>query len=197
MGKKLWTKSSNINRLRTFMDMGLPMTFKVAIDGGANIGAWTYALAAHFRKVIAFEPGKEAFGVLVKNTTGWTNIECHHKALMNTFGFISMKAPPGNDAMKARYVDWDDDGRVQAITIDSLELRRCGLIKLDLEGAEALALDGAVETIARCRPALVVEIQHSARFGIEPEAVHQKVLDMGYREAFRDAQDRFYVYGDE
>ena len=178
------------------MDMGLPMTSDVAIDGGANIGAWTYTLAAHFRKVIAFEPGKEAFEILVKNTMGWTNIKCRNQALMDKPGSISMKAPPGNDATKARYVDWDDDGRMQAITIDSLKLRSCGLIKLDLEGAEALALDGAVETIARCRPALVVEIQHSARFGIEPEAVHQKVLDMGYREAFRDAQDRFYVWSE-
>ena len=175
------------------MDMGLPMTFNVAIDGGANIGAWTYALAAHFRKVIAFEPVEETFGVLVKNTTGWTNIECHHKALMNVTGTISMKAPAHTDAPKARFAEWDDGGRVQAITIDSMKLRSCGLIKLDLEGAEALALDGAVETIARYHPALVVEIQHSARYGIEPEAVHQKVLDMGYREVFRDAQDRFYV----
>jgi len=197
VGKKSWKKGSNVQRVHEFMAMGLVKTSGTAIDGGASIGAWANVLARYFRKVIAFEPTPESFEILATNTRSIRVIECRNQALMDKPGFISMKAPIGNDAMKARYVDWDDDGRVQAITIDSLKLRRCGLIKLDLEGAEALALDGAAETIARCRPALVVEIQHSKRFGIEPEAVHQKVLDMGYREAFRDAQDRFYVYGDE
>jgi len=197
MGKKSWMKGSNARRVHEFMAMGLVKSSGTAIDGGASIGAWANVLAQYFRKVIAFEPTPIAFRILVTNTRNISAIKCCNQALMDKPGSISMKAPDGNDAMKARYVEWDNGGRVQAITIDSLKLRSCGLIKLDLEGAEALALDGAVETIARCRPALVVEIQHSARFGIEPEAVHQKVLDMGYREAFRDAQDRFYVYGDE
>ena len=197
MKVKSWKKSNNVRRLHDFMAMGLVNSFDVAIDGGASIGAWAYGMAKYFQRVIAFEPTPETFAHLAHNTKNIENIECRNQALMNTFGFISMKAPIGNPAMKARYVDWDDGGRVQAITIDSLNLSSCGLIKLDVEGAEPLALDGAAETIARCRPALVVEIAFSARFGVEPEAVHQKVLDMGYRESFRDAQDRFYVYGKE
>ena len=193
MRVKSWTKSSNVHRVHEFMAMGLVEASGTAIDGGASIGAWAYGMAQYFGRVIAFEPTPETFARLAHNTKNIENIECFNQALMDKPGFISMKAPAGNAALKARYAEWDNGGRVQAITIDSLNLSGCGLIKLDLEGAEALALDGAVATIARCRPALVVEIQHSARFGIEPEAVHQKVLDMGYREVFRDAQDRFYV----
>jgi FkbM family methyltransferase len=197
MKTKSWTKSNGVRRLHDFMGMGLVTTFGTAIDGGASIGAWAHGMSRYFKRVIAFEPMPETFQMLAANTEATSNIQCRNQALMNKPGRISMKAPIGNDAMKARYVDWDDGGRVQAITIDSLNLSNCDLIKLDVEGAEPLALDGAAETIARFHPALILEIGFSSRFGVEPEDVHQKVLDMGYREVFRDAQDRFYVYGDE
>ena len=196
MKVKSWTKSNNVRRLHDFMAMGLVNSFDVAIDGGASIGAWAYGMAKYFERVIAFEPTPETFQMLATNTGAIPNIQCRNQALMNKPGSISMIAPIGNDALKARYVEMNPRGHIGAITIDSLNLPSCGLIKLDIEGAEPLAFDGAAETIARCHPALVIEIAFSARFGVEPEAVHQKVLDMGYREAFRDAQDRFYVYGE-
>ena len=197
MKVKSWTKSNGVHRLHDFMAMGLVNSFDVAIDGGASIGAWAYGMSQYFKRVIAFEPTPETFAKLAHNTSYIENIECRNQALMDKPGSISMEAPAGNDAMKARYAAWNSKGCILATTIDSLQLSSCGLIKLDVEGAEPLALDGAAETIARCRPALVVEIAFSARFGVEPEAVHQKVIDMGYRESFRDAQDRFYVYGKE
>ena len=41
--------------------------------------------------------------------------------------------------------------------IDELGLRACALIKVDVEGMEASVVEGARETIARCRPALFLE----------------------------------------
>ena len=43
------------------------------------------------------------------------------------------------------------------VTIDSLNLGRCALIKIDVEGMERAVLDGAAKTIARCLPLLYVE----------------------------------------
>ena len=51
-------------------------------------------------------------------------------------------------------------------TVDSLQLRRCRLLKVDVEGMESEVLEGARDTIARCRPLLYVENdrkEHSAR----------------------------------
>jgi Methyltransferase FkbM domain len=46
---------------------------------------------------------------------------------------------------------------VQAISIDSLKLPRIDFIKIDVEGMEMEALSGAAESIARSKPALLVE----------------------------------------
>src|SRR4030095_13809625 len=46
---------------------------------------------------------------------------------------------------------------VEMITIDSLGLDAVGLIKLDIQGSETIALRGAEETLRRCRPVVLIE----------------------------------------
>jgi FkbM family methyltransferase len=46
---------------------------------------------------------------------------------------------------------------VSTITIDSLSLEQCDFIKLDIEGAEPLALSGAIETIKKFYPTILFE----------------------------------------
>jgi FkbM family methyltransferase len=48
--------------------------------------------------------------------------------------------------------------KVRTLTIDSLNLAECTAIKIDVERAEPLVLAGARETLARCRPELLVEV---------------------------------------
>jgi hypothetical protein len=50
--------------------------------------------------------------------------------------------------------------------IDGLGLERLDLLKLDVEGMEAEALDGARETITRCKPILFVETIKSDKAAI-------------------------------
>jgi FkbM family methyltransferase len=42
--------------------------------------------------------------------------------------------------------------------LDDMAIERCDLMKLDIEGAEHLMLQGALATIARCRPLILSEI---------------------------------------
>ena len=51
-------------------------------------------------------------------------------------------------------------GTVRGISIDSLALTDVDLIKLDVEGHEMPALQGARETIMRHRPIVVIEEKH-------------------------------------
>jgi len=58
--------------------------------------------------------------------------------------------------------------RVPALSIDSLGLDAVGFLKIDVEGGEPAILDGARETIRRCRPNIMVEheVSHAgAAFG--------------------------------
>src|SRR5205807_6120173 len=57
-------------------------------------------------------------------------------------------------------------GTVEMLKLDSLVLRRCDFIKLDVEGGELRALKGTAETIKQLRPAMVVEVNQSALEGM-------------------------------
>jgi len=54
------------------------------------------------------------------------------------------------------------------MTIDDLGLDACDLIQLDVEGFEAKVLQGASQTITRCRPVIMVEDRgHGTRYGMQ------------------------------
>ncbi|MBX9748924.1 MAG: FkbM family methyltransferase [Roseococcus sp.] len=55
--------------------------------------------------------------------------------------------------------------RVPMVALDSLDLRQVTAIKLDAEGAEQEVLEGARQTLTRCRPVLSVEIEERHRLG--------------------------------
>jgi hypothetical protein len=46
---------------------------------------------------------------------------------------------------------------VQCFTIDSLNLQRCDLMKIDVEAMESKVIRGAMATIRRCRPIIFAE----------------------------------------
>jgi len=64
--------------------------------------------------------------------------------------------------------------------LDNVYDGTAGFIKIDVEGHEQAVLDGAVETIDRCRPRILVEIeQHRSPGGLEKAEVYFSRL--GYR----------------
>jgi hypothetical protein len=70
--------------------------------------------------------------------------------------------------------DGDD---VAVVTVDSLCLPRCALLKVDVEGMELAVVDGARDTIARCRPLLYLENDRAEK----SPALIGLILDLGYR----------------
>jgi hypothetical protein len=70
------------------------------------------------------------------------------------------------------------------ITLDSLALDEVDFMKLDTEGYEENILRGAVETIKRCRPVIIVEQKRDmaeARFGLRPRGAVTFLESLGYK----------------
>lgn len=128
------------------------------IDGGAAIGDWTLPLAGACGPdgtVIAFEPNPVQFRCLTHNVAGRKGIVCHNAALGSVNGFCDIVE---NENVGASHIVENGSGRIRVDVIDDLELSRCDLIKLDIEGFELFALHGAISTIKRCRPIIIAEM---------------------------------------
>ncbi|TMI42696.1 FkbM family methyltransferase [Candidatus Bathyarchaeota archaeon] len=153
---------------------------KLYIDAGANCGMWTLQASKHYDQVIAIEPTKTTAKALKTNlrSNGIRNVKVIEAAVSDKNGqraFWTWPDGPMGNSLYYEPVTYTSDygvsrdpSLIRTITIDSLNVNPT-MIKLDVEGAEFDAILGAVNTIARCRPKLFVEIHH-------PEN-EQKIID--------------------
>lgn len=168
------------------------------LDVGANLGTFCVNLAVRRPDLVfqAFEP--------VSATNHWlrTNvrrnglegrIHVHRLALADKPGELEMTStrhtdnhlvPAGADAAGEGPVE-----RVPVVTLDDFlagkEIGRVAMLKADVEGAELLALRGAVRLLREHRPALFLEVQeeHLARFGFSIRVLEEFLGAEGYRGA--------------
>jgi len=143
--------------------------FRSMIDIGAHVGMWSYNMALEFDKVYAFEPMAEHRACFQKNVAGVKNVQLYDCALGETSKMVGMKTTEGNSG--DTYVH--EDGAIPMRTLDEFNFNEIDAIKMDCQGYESHIIDGAMETIIRNRPVIVVE-QKS-----DTEAV-EKLKKVGY-----------------
>lgn len=151
----------------------------VILDIGANVGSYSLAFAKWpfpNIEVHSFEAQRLVFMMLAGTMAinSLDNVFVYNKAVSNTSGrTIEFDAANYNVPANFGGMDFNNqqekDGLsniislprkeiVKTIHIDALNLVDVSLIKIDVEGMEALVLDGARETIEHSRPVLWVEV---------------------------------------
>lgn len=171
---------------------------RTAVDVGAHIGLWTYSLAHAFDQVVSFEPVEEHRRCFQENIFAATEVEIpnvtlHPFALGEREDMVAIRTNPtssGDSWVKGK-------GTVPMKTLDSFELQNVDLIKIDCEGYEEFVLRGAIDTIIRCRPLIVVEQKRdfATKFGLKPQgAIDFLTKEVGYEQADEMAGDYFMVW---
>ena len=124
----------------------------VALDVGAHNGFHSLLLAAHGMCVIAFEP----------NPANRTSIE-RQVALNKNLNVELLPFALSNESKELLLSERGSESQIAeagipvvALKLDSLNLKP-SLIKIDVEGHEAAALEGGLETLKRCRPVILAD----------------------------------------
>jgi FkbM family methyltransferase len=151
-------------------------TNDVFVDVGAHIGSYAIPIAKNAQKVIAFEPNKDSFDLLTKNIAlnHLTNIEAHNIAVSKKRGAVSFIY--GHESIYSMIMDSDQSTNVEVTEnakpnnnnihlvnttdLDSALSKedRVDWIKIDVEGHEVDALEGAIQTIRIHKPKIIIEI---------------------------------------
>lgn len=142
-----------IRKLRASLDVTEHRT--VAVDVGAHVGLWSMHLARHFAHVEAFEP-VAAFRECFHANVDADNVTLHPVALGSVDAMVSMLVDPA-DTGGTHVRQAPEPGDVAMHTLDSYQLVACDYLKLDCEGYELQVIKGAIETIERHQPVIVVE----------------------------------------
>lgn len=135
----------------------------VAVDVGAHIGTHTLELSkavGEQGKVYAFEPQSKIFRELVMNMelNRAKNVEFFRVALASSSGRVELgHLDPTNEG--GAMVGVPGTGQyVTQLPLDAIDLTNVSLIKIDVEGLELDVLKGALNTIRKNRPVLLIEI---------------------------------------
>lgn len=171
--RRFWRRKFRIlDRLgRTRPDVQLVASLcdphRVSLDIGADLGEFTIAMAASSRSVIAFEPRPaQARDLAAMFDAVGAAVRVEAVALSDEPGTIAMRvveSEPGRSTIDTDNSLGDLTGdQIRVIDVpvkrlDDLNLDDVGLVKIDVEGHELAVLRGAAETLARNRPAIVLE----------------------------------------
>ncbi len=158
------------------------LRFDHVLDIGANVGLWARWLHQQgAQKIDCFEPIAKNLECLRKNVNGIENLKIHDVALGAKKGFITLYIEKSESNTGQHTVDKNYFGEAALLkgftvpveTLDSYNLSPT-FIKIDVQGAEVMVLEGAIETIKTHRPAICIECE-------DPELDTIKFLEsLGY-----------------
>ncbi len=153
-------------------------SWDVAVDIGAHVGLWSKILVQRFRNVVAFEPMAPMRACLEKNIVS-DRLQVVPIALGNRHGAVSFAYDETHTG--ATHVDLKTPGIIPLGKLDDFHLSNVGYIKLDCEGFEQDALQGALATLTRNQPIVIVEEKlHGVRhYGKKPYAAIAFLQSLG------------------
>jgi len=149
----------------------------IAIDCGANIGVhtieWAKAMTG-WGSVLSIEAQERIYYALAGNIAinNCFNAVAVHGAVSSESGIMQIPNPNylvpssfgslelrkrSNTEFIGQQIDYENTVKVRKLMLDEFGLPRVDLIKIDIEGMEMEALEGAAKTIERCRPVMLIE----------------------------------------
>ena len=170
----------------------------LVVDIGANVGYYAVELGkilGENGKLIALEPIPESFEQLegnVKLNSIQDRVSCHQIAISNFHGSLTLYKPEisGSSASSARNLH-PTEGSIKLevpvttldILLNSLNIQNCELIKVDVEGAELMVIEGGLDSVKSFKPVIFLELlrKWSAQFNYSPNELLEILLPLGYR----------------
>ena len=156
----------------------------ISIDIGMFRGVYSYLLSKYSKSVIGFEANPIMYKYLEQNLKKIVkNIKIYNFALSNKESEVCIKIPLRNKSnLRSNFEDFYEGGlatihqdnklegkkletfKTKCNMLDNFKFNdKIGFIKIDVEGHEQLVLEGAVNTINKDMPNLLIEIEKKHR----------------------------------
>lgn len=170
----------NYQRGELLSAVGFCKRKRVAVDIGANCGIMSFNMSKIFDSISAFEIDPNMRECLERNVKelGLSNVKVHQCGLGNADKIVGT-----NIKRHKSFNTHVDEGGSGAVvkTLDSFNFDTLDFMKIDAEGYEPLIIQGAMETIERCKPVILYErIGLEVRYGYTQNSVLELLADLGY-----------------
>jgi FkbM family methyltransferase len=181
----------------------------VVFDIGSNVGDYLYA----FERIVTpgnmygFEPNKNLYNRLKKM---FTKANIFNLALSDVSENADLKIPtinnklyPSRGTLNVNFKEIDEEDyillKIKKVTLDDFvienKIPKIDFIKIDVEGHEFNVLKGAVETLKKYKPTLLIEIeQRHHKFSISE--IDNFLYALNYKKYFYDKKSKKLLPGE-
>ncbi|HVI57324.1 MAG TPA: FkbM family methyltransferase [Luteimonas sp.] len=159
----------------------------IALDVGANVGIYTYALARLGATVHAFEPQVACSDTIAAWAERRDDVTLHRAGVGASAGELILYVPLVRGApvrTRASFQPLAGEQvqlRVPVIALDGMQLPSVAFMKIDVEGFELEVLQGARALLGRDRPTLLVEIDRQRQTAESFASIIELLAEFGYR----------------
>lgn len=177
------------------------LKLRTCVQAGGAFGLYPIRLSMYFDKVWTFEPltaNLECLKANIDNTPQCRYVVVSPTALWHKNESLFMDySKEVKNSYGAHHVSKNPRGEgIEAEPLDDYEIADLDLLWLDVEGAEAYALQGAADTIHRCKPVVVIEqryLPQMQKLNVQPDTAGKWLESRGYRIAGKTHGDVIYV----
>lgn len=165
LGRRTWVHEAELAFVERFAVPG-----GLAVDVGANKGVYLYKMSKHFATVHAYEP-QPSLSAFLKRAAP-RNVTVHAAAVSDRPGVVRLGIPLAANLNELATVDHPEalPGGMRLVDVPSIRLDDEGLprldfLKIDVEGHELAALNGARGVIGKYRPVVLIEAEERHHAG--------------------------------
>ena len=180
------------NKLETALQTKYVKQFRTCIDVGAHVGTWAMHLCKRFKMVECFEPvelHRKCFKMNMQHLQNWT---LHDHA-------CSDRIVKGRMEKAGKVIANFQEGEqsemlfpVTAYPLDDYNFQNVDFIKIDVEGYELKVIYGALQTIEKWKPCIIVEQKNYANYGYSGPFCGKILKRMGAK--YRECLHGDYIY---
>lgn len=171
----------------------------MVVQAGGCVGVFARFLSKEFKSVFTFEPDPDLFEQMTANIAGLHNVVKVQAALGHKKGEMVQTVRRRRDGNTKRknhegVTHVVPGGGIPTLRLDDFNLPQLDLLVLDLEGYEMHAVLGALETIERLHPVLMLEVSNLIDYTeYRQEDLRTRVRMTGYDLLTRIHSDEIYV----
>ncbi|MDR3413059.1 MAG: FkbM family methyltransferase [Formivibrio sp.] len=167
---------------------------KISVDVGAHMGNYSYYMARFCRAVISFEPN-DGHWTILRRLLG-SDLHLEKVALSEKVGSATLRIDTGTATIENKNLLQSVANRkvvvqtrdVTTRTLDSFGFSDVLVIKIDVEGHEEAVISGALETIRRNWPVLIIETENRHNAGA-PQRLERTLAALGYHACYVKDRD--------
>lgn len=186
-GRAYWIYKSRIEARGAAALMKYVPADSTVIDVGANLGFFTrlFVERSCCANVLAIEPEERNLSALREGAARWGRgrVQIIEAAVAEVNGTVNLRV---DDRNHADHQLASDGLPVRSVRLDDLVaergVRHVGMIKIDVQGAEARVLQGGTDVLAQHRPAIFIELdpERLEKQGATPAVLLDLLADAGY-----------------